>query len=179
MQAMIIYLGCRSPDISCNLPGSIGRAALKHFSIWFCIRWGLPCPDCHQPGGELLPRHFNLTCSRHSGSSAVYFLWHFPSVSRSSRYEPPRPAMFGLSSPAKKPKRPCVHPVSRMNIKKLQSQRIVRPYAKKKLPRVWPVFLCLQFCNFLFNSSPALLPEKIRCAGMLGNDGCALLCEFH
>jgi len=25
---MIIYLGCRSPDISCNLPGNLGRAAL-------------------------------------------------------------------------------------------------------------------------------------------------------
>jgi len=33
MQVMIIYLGCRSPGISSNLPGNIGRAALKRFPI--------------------------------------------------------------------------------------------------------------------------------------------------
>jgi len=60
---MIIYLGRRSLDASSNLPGSIGRAALKRFSIWSCTRWGLPCLACHQPSGELLPRHFNLTCA--------------------------------------------------------------------------------------------------------------------
>ena len=58
---MIIYLGCRSPDTSCNLPGNIGRAALKRFSIWFCTRWGLPCQPCRHGSGELLPRHFTLT----------------------------------------------------------------------------------------------------------------------
>lgn len=31
---------------------------------------------------------------------AVYFLWHFPPVARSSCYEPSCPAEFGLSSPA-------------------------------------------------------------------------------
>ncbi len=31
---------------------------------------------------------------------AVYFLWHFPPVTRRSRYEPSCPAEFGLSSPA-------------------------------------------------------------------------------
>ena len=32
--------------------------------IWSCSRWGLPCPSCHHEGGELLPRHFNLTAAR-------------------------------------------------------------------------------------------------------------------
>ena len=26
-----------------------------------CTRWGLPCPDCHQPSGALLPHLFTLT----------------------------------------------------------------------------------------------------------------------
>ena len=62
-QIMIIYLGCRSPGTSCNLPGNIGRAVLKRFSIWSCTRWGLPCPPRRRGSGELLPHHFNLTCS--------------------------------------------------------------------------------------------------------------------
>ena len=61
---MIIYLGYRSPGTSCNLPGSFGRAALKRLPIWSCTRWGLPCLSCHHESGELLPRHFNLTCTR-------------------------------------------------------------------------------------------------------------------
>ena len=28
--------------------------------IWPCSCWGLPCRDCYQPRGELLPRHFTL-----------------------------------------------------------------------------------------------------------------------
>ena len=61
-RAMIIYLGCRSPGTSCNLPGDFRRAAFKRLSIWSCTRWGLPCLPCHHGSGELLPRHFNLTC---------------------------------------------------------------------------------------------------------------------
>jgi hypothetical protein len=63
-QTMIIYLGYRSPGTSCNLPGNIRRAAFKRFPIWSCTRWGLPCLPCHHGSGELLPRHFNLTCVR-------------------------------------------------------------------------------------------------------------------
>jgi len=58
---MTIYLGQQLPAASSNLPGDFGRAALKRLPIWFCSRWGLPCPVCHHTGGELLPRHFNLT----------------------------------------------------------------------------------------------------------------------
>jgi len=99
-RTMIISLGRRLPGISCNLPGGFGRAALKRLPIWSCTRWGLPCPPCRHGGGELLPRHFNLACERLRAPSAVSFLRHFPPVSRSSRYEPPRPSVFGLSSPA-------------------------------------------------------------------------------
>jgi len=45
-RVMTIYLGCRSPGTSSDLPGSIGRAALKCLSIWSCFGWGLPCLSC-------------------------------------------------------------------------------------------------------------------------------------
>lgn len=95
---MIISLGCRSPGTSCNLPGNIGRAALKRFPIWSCSRRGLPCLPCRHGSGELLPRHFTLT-----GQAGGMFLWHFPGVAPGSRYEPPCPAEFGLSSGRKRP----------------------------------------------------------------------------
>ncbi len=47
--------------------------------IWPCTRWGLPCLDCRQPSGALLPHHFTLTCQAASGlTSAVCFLWRCP-----------------------------------------------------------------------------------------------------
>jgi len=58
-------------------------------------------------GGELLPRHFTLT---ESEDPAVYFLWHFPPVTRRSCYEPSCPAEFGLSSQALKT-RAIMHPL--------------------------------------------------------------------
>jgi len=93
------HWGYRSPGTSCNLPGDIRRAALNRLPIWSCSGWGLPCPACHHTGGELLPRPFTLT--RPEGQ-AVSFLWHFPPVTRRSRYEPSCPVEFGLSSPARK-----------------------------------------------------------------------------
>ena len=74
---MIIYLGCRSPGTSCNLPGNVGRAALKCFPIWSCTRWGLPCLSCHHESGELLPRHFNLTCACRAGHRRCIFCGTF------------------------------------------------------------------------------------------------------
>jgi len=62
--------------------------------IWSCSEWGLPCRSCHHECGELLPHHFTLTCKQ-----AVSFLWHFPPITRCSRYEPFCPGEFGLSSP--------------------------------------------------------------------------------
>ncbi len=86
MAAAIIYLGRRSPVGSSTLPAAFecriansqwrvmyihppngltpsafvetGRLSLP---IWACWRWGLPCRDCHQPRGALLPHHFTLT----------------------------------------------------------------------------------------------------------------------
>jgi hypothetical protein len=43
--------------------------------IWSCSRWGLPCRDCCQPRGALLPHPFTLTSGE---PQAVCFLWHFP-----------------------------------------------------------------------------------------------------
>ncbi len=101
----IIYLGCRLPGTSSNLPGSrfrAGQARGPRVAAWPCSLFGLaPRGVClarlvTQPAGELLPHRFTLTDSgpRVSGwlaSSrcanrplptplclAVYFLLHFP-----------------------------------------------------------------------------------------------------
>ena len=42
--------------------------------IWPCSGWGLPCGDCRQPPGALLPHPFTLAPT----SGAVCSLWHCP-----------------------------------------------------------------------------------------------------
>ncbi len=68
-----ISLGPPLPTGSSNLPGpaSPGQGVtpvslLKQVSggrgpAWSCTRWGLPCLDCRQPSGALLPHLFTLT----------------------------------------------------------------------------------------------------------------------
>jgi len=68
---MVISLGCRSPGTSSNLPGNIGRAALKRFPIWSCSGWGFPCLACHHASGGLLPRLFTLTTPKRGGMFSV------------------------------------------------------------------------------------------------------------
>ena len=53
------------------------------------------CPVCYQPGGELLPRHFTLTCCQ-----AVYFCCTGLGVASTGCYPAPCPVKPGLSSPA-------------------------------------------------------------------------------
>jgi len=100
---MIISLGCRSPDISCNLPGSIGRAVLA------ASLFGL-APDGVYPAvsvtGDAVSSYLAIS-PLPDLHRAVSFLWHFPPVARSSRYEPSCPMEFGLSSPARRPERSC------------------------------------------------------------------------
>ena len=48
---------------------------LRTVPIRFCTRWGLPCQNCCQFRGALLPHPFTLT---QPGCRAVYFLRHFP-----------------------------------------------------------------------------------------------------
>ena len=60
-----IHLGPPLPTISCTLPALIPRTTDAPLgtprSACACTRWGLPCPDCHQSGGALLPHPFTLT----------------------------------------------------------------------------------------------------------------------
>jgi len=101
---MIIHLGQQLPAASSNLPGNFGRAVLNVSLFGLApdgVYHALPV-TC--TGGELLPRHFTLTGSE---DPAVFFLWHFPPVTRRSRYEPSCPAEFGLSSRAFRPERSC------------------------------------------------------------------------
>jgi len=65
---------------------------------WACTRWGLPCPDCRQSGGALLPHHFTITCDDRSHPSAVCFLWHCPWPATESVCSSMNWRMQGLSS---------------------------------------------------------------------------------
>ena len=65
-------------DPGFRLDGGSGSA----LPIWACWRWGLPCNDCRQPSGALLPHLFTLACEPGRAGlepSAVCFLWHYPS----------------------------------------------------------------------------------------------------
>ena len=61
----IIHLGRLLLRASCNLPGwpavSPRGATASAIPIRSCSRWGLPCHDCYQPCGALLPHPFTLT----------------------------------------------------------------------------------------------------------------------
>lgn len=77
-----IPLGRTSPHASSNLPGG-GRGPRRapcgaYLPIWSCSRWGLPCRDCYQPRGALLPHRFTLATPALRQRSAVCFLLHFP-----------------------------------------------------------------------------------------------------
>ena len=90
--ATAIHLGRALLRASSNQPG---RLAWKHTwrhalasarpaaPIWFCSRWGLPCHDCCQPRGALLPHRFTLT----SGTSPRRFVFcgTFPGVAPGGR----------------------------------------------------------------------------------------------
>jgi len=77
---------CCQHDEEHNAPSTLPEPIVRitHDSAWACTRWGLPCPDCHQSSGALLPHLFTLTCSgktqRFIRPSAVHSLWHFPST---------------------------------------------------------------------------------------------------
>ncbi len=60
-RAAIIHLGRRLPAASSDLPGSIGRAALKRFPIRSCSGWVYLASRVTTRTGELLPHPFTLT----------------------------------------------------------------------------------------------------------------------
>ncbi len=61
---------CRRPPARYpSSPSNVGDPRTTGFPIasgtktaCACTRWGLPCPDCHQPSGALLPHLFTLAC---------------------------------------------------------------------------------------------------------------------
>ena len=60
----IIHLGQASLLASSNLPKNDTGHICVHAhcsSIWSCSRWGLPCHNCYQLRGALLPHPFTLT----------------------------------------------------------------------------------------------------------------------
>ena len=57
---------------SSNLPGDLGRAALKRLPIWSCSVRGFACHFCCQKRGALLPHHFTLTHDAPDSRDAVH-----------------------------------------------------------------------------------------------------------
>ncbi len=63
----IIHLGSPLPTTSSTLPALMprtmvpGSSCFRRRAACACTRWGLPCPDCHQSSGALLPHLFTLT----------------------------------------------------------------------------------------------------------------------
>ena len=106
VQSWSFHWDASRPTPLATYPKTSDGQPVVRLPIWSCSGWGLPCPACHHAGGELLPRHFTLT---ESEDPAVSFLWHFPPVTRRSRYEPSCPGEFGLSSQFLKTERPCTH----------------------------------------------------------------------
>jgi len=53
-----------------RLPGA-AKPAGRDIPIRFCSWWGLPCRDCYQPRGALLPHPFTLTWSLRTSSSEI------------------------------------------------------------------------------------------------------------
>lgn len=81
-----------------------GRAFARS-PAWACTRWGLPCPDCHQSGGALLPHHSTLPCDGEPSIGGLFSVALSLAHSRplrvvraGGRYPPPCPVVLGLSS---------------------------------------------------------------------------------
>ena len=93
----VIHLGCASLHTSSNLPGSrVGHTSpleVAWIPIWSCSERGLPCHDCCQSRGALLPHHFTLTLRRY------IFCGTFRRLAPPRRYLAPYPMEPGLSSP--------------------------------------------------------------------------------
>lgn len=95
---MIIYLGCRSPGTSSNLPESIGRAILN--ASLFGLAPGGVCRAFHVTMKAVgsysaispLPALCKADCRRYIFCGTIL------EVTPSSCYEPPCPVEFGLSS---------------------------------------------------------------------------------
>ena len=82
-KAMTISLDKSLPTASSDLPGiQPARAApdpLSRVESCFVLhRMRLPCHSCHQKCGELLPRHFTLTCIAAGGILSAALSVAFP-----------------------------------------------------------------------------------------------------
>ncbi len=70
-----IYLGCRLPDISSDLPEDLASSLDALYQV--LLQVGFTRPTGLPAAGGLLPPPFHLRPSQEA--AAVYFLWHFPS----------------------------------------------------------------------------------------------------
>ncbi len=76
----------------------LGRAALKRSHTWSCSGWGLPCHNCCQLRGGLLPHHFTLARDVVRRRGRFIFCGTFLEVTLTGRYPASCPTEPGLSS---------------------------------------------------------------------------------
>ncbi len=98
-----ISLGPTSPPASCSLPVTVknqspSRDGPPLVTAWPCSGWGLPCHDCCQPRGALLPHRFTLACAPGGSHRRFAFCCAFRRLATPGRYPAPCPAELGLSS---------------------------------------------------------------------------------
>jgi len=101
---MTIPLALSLPTGSSRQPGSLGaKFPCRHplpgrrtIPIRRCSRWGLPCQDCYQPRGGLLPHRFTLTHKIRRGEPIGRYLFcgAFRRVAPPGRY--PAPSLHGV-----------------------------------------------------------------------------------
>jgi len=66
-----IYLGRRSPDASCGLPGDDSATGRHSPLIWPCSGWGLPCPGGYPLGRWALTPPFH-PYPRHEATGGLF-----------------------------------------------------------------------------------------------------------
>ncbi len=98
-----ISLGPTLPPASCSLPVTVknrgpSRGGQPLVTAWPCSGWGLPCHDCCQPRGALLPHRFTLACAPGGSHRRFAFCCAFRRLATPGRYPAPCPAELGLSS---------------------------------------------------------------------------------
>ena len=76
-----------SQPASRDTPGARAEDIPYAPPTWSCSRRGLPCRDCYQPRGGLLPHPFTLTCRRSGRRSAL--CGTFPRLAPGGCYPPP------------------------------------------------------------------------------------------
>ena len=120
-----------SQPASRDTPGARAEDIPYAPPTWSCSRRGLPCRDCYQPRGGLLPHPFTLTSCRSGRRSAL--CGTFPRLAPGGHYPPPclpgaRTFLQWQVTPPPAAARPSGHPAHIAgNVPEFESRRAFTP----------------------------------------------------